>query len=71
VVVVPDRGGQREDSLHDAGDDSAGRAPSVLFEVELALEGLVDRLDDLPQRNRGAPGRSGSPLRAARQEQIR
>jgi hypothetical protein len=36
--------------LHDTGNDTAGRAPSVLFEIELALECLVDRLDDLPQR---------------------
>jgi hypothetical protein len=49
AVVVPDRGGQREYSLHDAGDDTAGCAPSVLFEIELSLEGLVNRLDDLPQ----------------------
>jgi hypothetical protein len=32
------------------GDDTAGCASAVLFEVELALEGLIDRLDDLPQR---------------------
>jgi hypothetical protein len=50
VIVVPDHGGQCEYSLHHAGDDTAGCAPSVLFEVELPLEGLVDRLDDLPQR---------------------
>ncbi|MGW1901143.1 hypothetical protein ACWCQB_27810 [Streptomyces hirsutus] len=31
--------GHREDSLHDAGHDTAGRAPSVLFEIELSLPG--------------------------------
>ena len=50
MVVVPDGGGQGEYSLHDAGDDTAGCASSVLFKVELSLEGFVDRLDDLPQR---------------------
>jgi hypothetical protein len=50
VVVVPDRGGQREDALYEAGDDAGWRAATVLFEVELPLEALVDRLDDLPQR---------------------
>ena len=49
-VVVPDRRGQREDALHDAGYDTSGCAPSVPFEVKLSLEGLVDRFDDLSQR---------------------
>ncbi|GAA3475167.1 hypothetical protein GCM10018965_097200 [Nonomuraea roseola] len=50
VVVVPDGCGEREDALQDADGHAAGCAASVSFEVELALEGLVDRLDDLPQR---------------------
>ncbi|WP_406097443.1 hypothetical protein [Streptomyces sp. NBC_01013] len=50
VIVAPDHDGQREYALHNAGDDTAGCAPSVLFEVELPLESLADRLDDLPQR---------------------
>ncbi|MEV5203906.1 hypothetical protein [Streptomyces sp. NPDC053720] len=49
-VVVPDRGGQRVDALHDAGYDTSGCAPSVPFEVKQSLEGLVDRFDDLSQR---------------------
>jgi hypothetical protein len=49
-VVVPDRGGQREDALHDAGYETSGCAPLVPFEVKLSLEGLVDRFDDLSQR---------------------
>jgi hypothetical protein len=47
---VPDRGGQREDALRDAGYDASGCAPSVPFEVGLSLEGLVDRFDDLSRR---------------------
>jgi hypothetical protein len=49
VVVVPDGGGQGEDALDDPGQDSGGGVPAVAFEVELALEGVVDRFDDLPQ----------------------
>ncbi len=44
-VVVPDRGGQREDALHDKSYDISGCAPSVPFEVKLSLEGLVYRFD--------------------------
>ena len=50
LVVVPDGGGQREDALQDADDDSGGGLPAVAFEVELALVGVVDRLDGLAQR---------------------
>ncbi|MEU9577009.1 hypothetical protein AB0D95_07040 [Streptomyces chilikensis] len=53
VVVVADRGGKRENALHDAGDGTAGRAPSVLFEIESTREGLVDLLQ------RPGQGRSG------------
>lgn len=63
MVVVPDRSGQREDPLHDTGDDTAGCASAVLFEVELALEGLVYRLNDLPQRfEHGCAGSFGFAL---------
>src|SRR6266508_5552722 len=50
VVVVPDRSGQGEDALQHPHDDACRGVPAVAFQVELALEGLVDRLDDLPQR---------------------
>ena len=46
-VVVPDRGGQGQDALQNADDDTLGRVPAVPFEVQLAFECLVDRLDDL------------------------
>jgi hypothetical protein len=35
--------------LQDAHHDSGGRVPAVAFEVELALEGLIDRFDGLAQ----------------------
>jgi hypothetical protein len=47
---VPDGGGQGEDALQDAGQHAGGVVPAVAFEVELALEGVVDGLDDLAQR---------------------
>src|SRR5438309_2245037 len=70
AVVVPDRGGQGQDALHDAYPYPGGGVPAVLFEVELALEGVVDRLDDLPQRlEEPGPGPGLLPL-AGRAEQI-
>ena len=50
MVVVPDGGGQGKDALQDPDEDPAGGSASVVFEVELAFEGVVDRLDDLTQR---------------------
>jgi hypothetical protein len=65
AVVVPDGGGQREDALHDADGQAAGGAAAVPFEVELALESLVDRLDDPPQwleqLRSGPPGLALAP----------
>jgi len=46
---VPDGSGQGEDALQDAGKDSGRGVPAVTLEVELTFEGVVDRLDDLPQ----------------------
>ena len=48
-VVVPDGGGQGEDPLQDPDGDAVVGPAAVLFEVELALEGVVDRLDGLAQ----------------------
>ena len=47
---MPDRGGEGEDALGDAGADAGDGAAAVAFEVELAFEGVVDRFDDLAQR---------------------
>ena len=49
AVVVPDRGGQREDALQDADEHASRGVPAVSFQVELTFEGLVDRLDGLAQ----------------------
>ena len=37
VVLVPDRGGQCEQAFSEASTDPGGGAPTVAFEVELAL----------------------------------
>ena len=50
IFVVPDGSGEREDALQDADGDTGVCASAVSFEIELAFEGVVDRLDDLTQR---------------------
>ena len=50
VVVVPNRGGEREDALEDSGGDTSDGASTVSFEIELAFEGVVDGFDELTQR---------------------
>ena len=45
----PYGGGEGEDALEDGGGDALGFSPAVAFEIELGFEGLVDRLDDLPE----------------------
>jgi hypothetical protein len=47
LVVVPDRRGEREDALQHPDRDPHTGAAAVAFQVQLALEGLVDRLDQL------------------------
>jgi hypothetical protein len=49
-AVVPDRGGQGKQALGDAGPDAVDAAAAVQFEVELAFEDVVDRLDELADR---------------------
>lgn len=50
LVVVPDRCGQREDTLRDADSDALEGSAAVLFQVELVLEGVVHRLGQLSHR---------------------
>src|SRR5215216_7233708 len=56
--VVPDRGGQGEHALQDPYDNTGHGASAMLFEVELAFEGFVDRLDALPHRTQQTTTRS-------------
>src|SRR5215472_15407436 len=46
--VVPDPGREGEQALCNPHEDAEVGAPSMLFEPELALEGVVDGLDALP-----------------------
>src|SRR5690242_13461528 len=55
--VVPDAYGHGQQPLGDPGVDALGGPAAVSFEVELALEGVVDRFDPLPDPADGAvPG---------------
>ena len=58
-LVVPDGGGEGEESLQDADGDAGGGAPAVAFEAELGFEGPEDRFDDLAERPQVRPARSG------------
>ena len=49
AVVVPDRCGHGQQALQDADQDAAWGVSAVLFEIELAFEGVKDRLDALAQ----------------------
>src|SRR5512142_40729 len=57
--VVPDARGHGQQPLGDAGVGALGGAAAVAFEIQLALEGVVDRLDPLPDPADGpVPGAS-------------
>src|SRR5690348_17612564 len=63
--VVPDGGGHGQQPLGDAGVDTGGGAAAVAFEVELALEGVVDRFDPLADpADRSVAGRLVAAVRA-------
>jgi hypothetical protein len=67
---MPDRGGQGEDALGDAGADAADGLAPVAFDVELGLEGGVDGLDDLTQRLEELLTRTRQFARAGLAEQV-
>ena len=61
-LVVPDHCGEGEHSLEDPRGDPGEGAATMALEIELALQGLIDRLDDLAKGFRSsAPGRGDSP----------
>ena len=47
---MPDRGGEGEDGLQYSRCDARDGPAAVAFEVELGLERVIDRFDDLPKR---------------------
>ena len=69
-MVVPDRGGEREDSLPDTGDRAGFGADAAAFQVELTFEGVVDRFDDLTQRLEEAGAGPFGLAFAGRAEQL-
>jgi hypothetical protein len=62
---VPDRGSQGQDALQNPDRNPDRGAAAVAFQVELPLEGLVDRLDKLPQRLEAVWPAAGGPGEAA------
>ena len=44
---MPDTGSEGEDALADADPHAFGDSPAMMFEAELVLGGVVDRLDPL------------------------
>src|SRR6185437_7893291 len=47
VLLLPDDGGEGEQALGHADDDSGGGASAVAFQVELVFAGVIDRFDPL------------------------
>jgi hypothetical protein len=65
--VVPDARGHGQEPLGGAGEDSLAGAAAAASEVELALEGVVDRLDRLPDpAGRSVPRRLAAAAGAGR-----
>ena len=57
--VVPDDRGEGEYPLEDTCHNASFGASAVTFEIQLALEGLEDRLDDLAEGSEEPPAVSG------------
>jgi hypothetical protein len=70
LVVVPDRGGQREDALQDADKDAVRGVAAVSFQVKLTFEGLVDRFDGLAQRGEQTRSRARGLALAGRAQEL-
>src|SRR5207248_2957789 len=48
--VVPDGRGESGEALENPGEDALIGSPTMAFQVELALQGVVHRFDELAQR---------------------
>src|SRR3954471_2468449 len=70
AVVVPDRDGQCQDALRDADPHSGRGVAAVLLQIELTLERVVDRLDDLAERLEELAAGPGSFALSGRAEQV-
>ncbi len=63
---MPVHGGESQDALQDPDRDPGTGAAAVALQVQLALEGLVDRFDQPQRLEQLGAGCSVSPLRAGR-----
>ena len=54
MVVVPDRGGHREESLENPDKDTLLAVPAVSFQAELAFQGVEDGTVALVDDSRSA-----------------
>src|SRR3954470_23177885 len=70
-AVVPDGGGEGEQSLRDTSGHACQAAPAVQFQVELAFEGVVDRLDQLPDRRQQSLAGTGRAVAQRGAQQVR
>ena len=65
---MPDAGGEGQESGGDAGVDAGQGPPAVVFEGELAFEGVEDGLDPLPDTAEFAE--TGFLVLAVRADQV-
>jgi len=69
AVVVPDRCGHGQQALKDAHEDPTWGVSTVLFQIELSLKGVEDRLDALAERfEEPAAGSFGFALASTAQQ---
>jgi hypothetical protein len=69
-AVVPDRGGQGEQALRDADGHPGHAAAAVQLQVQLALEGVVDRFDELADRCQQLLAGTGCAVAVGRAHQL-
>ena len=69
TVVMPHNRGQGQQPLQHPGDHSGLRPTPVVFEIELTLQGVVDRLDDLTEGLQEPGTRAGLLVPHGRSEQ--
>jgi hypothetical protein len=67
--VVPDGGGERQQALGDPGGDPGQAAAAVQLQIQLALEGVVDRLDQLADRGQQRLAGTGGAVAVGRAQQ--
>jgi hypothetical protein len=69
--VVPDGDGERQQALGDPGGDPGQAAAAVQLQIQLALGGVVDRLDQLADRGQQRLAGTGGAVAVGRAQQCR